>query len=225
MHAQQLVAGTDGNISVRLGHGRVLITPSGSCLGLLKPGDLVVIDDSGTAVGNAAARPSSERWMHLTAYAARPDVSAAIHAHPQTVIALTLAGLTLAHCALPELILAFGQVPVARYATPATEEGADAVREIVRRFDAIVLDRHGSLTVGKNLLDAWLKLDKLEHAARVLAAAHTLGGPRNLPPGEVARLAALREQLGLGRADDVSPECLPPGMTRLPPPPSGDRAY
>ncbi len=225
MHTRGLVAGTDGNVSARLGHGRYLITPSGSCLGQLKPGELVVIDESGSGTGPGGGRPSSERWMHLAAYVMRPDVAAVIHAHPPTVIAMTLAGVPFSHCALPELILSFGQTPVTRYATPGTDEGAGAVREIVRRFDAIVLDRHGSLTVGKSLMDAYLKLEKLEHAAGILATAHTLGGARTLPRDEVAKLAALREQFGLGRASDVAPECLPEGAVAPVNVPPGRLAY
>ncbi len=207
VYARGLAAGTDGNLSARLSDGRCLITPSGSCLGLLDPGDLVTIDAVGRVL-TGRARASSERWMHLAAYARRPDIAAAIHAHPPTVIAFTVAGVSFSQCALPEVILAFGQIPVTAYATPGTEEGAGIVCELIERFDALVLDRHGSLTVGSSVTDAYNKLDKLEHGARVLYAARQLVGVRDLPPEEVAKLAALRESMGLGRADDVSPTCL-----------------
>ncbi|MFQ5428877.1 MAG: class II aldolase/adducin family protein [Phycisphaerae bacterium] len=210
MHARGLVAGTDGNISARLDRHRFLISPSGCCLGEMEPRDLALIDPAGRAL-EGRGRPSSERWMHLTAYAKRPDIEAAIHAHPPTVIALTVADVAMAQCSLPEVIIAFGQVPVTSYATPATEEGADAVRDLIGRHDALILDRHGSLTVGRTLRDALFKLEKLEHGAQVLFMAHQLGRVRELPPEEVAKLAALREQFGLGRADDVAAECMPPG--------------
>ena len=209
IHARGYAAGTDGNISARLTDGRFLITPSGFCLGELEPGDLVSVDAAGRLLtGNTTA--SSERWMHLSAYAERPDIVAAIHAHPPTVIAFTLAGVSFSQCALPEVILAFGQIPISSYATPGTPEGATVVRELVKQFDAIVLDRHGSLTVGKSVTDAYHKLDKLEHGARVLMAARQLVGVRDLPPEEVAKLASLRESLGLGPAADVASSCLPP---------------
>lgn len=209
IHARRYAAGTDGNISARLTDGRFLITPAGSCLGELEPGALVSIDAAGRLLtGNGAA--SSERWMHLSAYAERPDIGAAIHAHPPTVIAFTVAGVSFSQCALPEVILAFGQIPLSSYATPGTPEGATVVRDLVKQYDAIVLDRHGSLTVGKTVTDAYHKLDKLEHGARVLMTARQLIGVRDLPPEEVAKLAALRESLGLGPAGDVAPSCLPP---------------
>ena len=214
VHARGLVAGTDGNISIRVHGDQFLISPSGSCLGMLEPTDFVLIDTSGRPVGGRG-RPSSERWMHLAAYAERPDIHAAIHAHPPTAVAFTVAGLNMSQCALPEVILSFGQVPVASYATPATEEGAVVIREWIKQFDALVLDRHGSLTVGKTLKDAFFKLEKLEHGAHVMLMAHQLGATRDLPPEEIAKLARLREQLGLGRASDVATSCLPPG-TPLP---------
>ncbi len=210
MHTAGLVAGTDGNISARLGNNRFLITPSGSCLGLMEPRDLAVINSKGEALPGSS-KPSSERWMHLCAYERRPDIQAAIHAHPPTTIALTLAGVAFDPCALPEVIIAFGRVPVTAYATPATEEGAVVIREWISRYDALALDRHGSLTVGKTLYDALFKLEKLEHGAHVIFMAHQLGRVKSLPPEEISKLASLREHFGLGRADDISPQCLPPG--------------
>ena len=188
----------------------------------LEPGDLVRIDAAGRAIGGRG-KPSSERWMHLAAYAVRPDVMAAIHAHPPATIAFTVAGLTVDPCVLPEVILAFGQVPVTSYATPATVEGAEVVRELIKKFDALVLDRHGSLTVGKNPQDALFKLEKLEHGSHVMFMAHQLGQARRLPPEEVAKLGALREAMGLGRATDVSGQCTPPGTTTPRITPTGEK--
>ena len=210
VHDRGYVAGTDGNISARLDGDRFLISPGGSCLGMLEPRDLVLIDQAG-GVLDGRGKPSSERWMHLAAYSQRPDVMAAIHAHPSATIALTVAGVAMPQCALPEVILSFGQVPITTYATPATEEGAVAVRDLVKRFDALILDRHGSLTVGTSLTDAYFKLEKLEHGSHVMVMARLMGRIRDLPPEEVAKLAALREQFGLGSAADVASECIPPG--------------
>jgi L-fuculose-phosphate aldolase len=222
VYQRGLVAGTDGNVSARLGLDEFLISPSGCCLGRLEPGDLVRIDAAGRAIGGRG-KPSSERWMHLAAYAVRPDIMAAIHAHPPATIAFTVAGLTVDPCVLPEVILAFGQVPVTSYATPATVEGADVVRELIKKFDALVLDRHGSLTVGKNPQDALFKLEKLEHGSHVMFMAHQLGQARRLPPEEVAKLGALREAMGLGRATDVSGQCIPPGTPTPRITPSGEK--
>ncbi len=210
VYQKGLVAGTDGNVSARVVGDQFLISPSGSCLGMLDPADFVLIDQSGRTL-SGRGKPSSERWMHLAAYAERSDVLAAIHAHPPATIAFTVAGLNMDQCALPEVILAFGRVPTTAYATPATTEGAAVVRDLIKRYDALVLDRHGAITVGKSLRDAFFKLEKLEHGAHVMLMSHGLGQARALPPEEVAKLGALREAMGLGRADDVSPTCVPPG--------------
>jgi L-fuculose-phosphate aldolase len=210
VYERGLVAGTDGNISARVQGDRILISPSGSCLGMLEPGDFVLIDHAGNLIAGRG-KPSSERWMHIAAYQERPDIMAAIHAHPPATIAFTVAGLAMEQCALPEVILAFGQVPVTEYATPATTDGALVVRDLIRRFDALVLDRHGSITVGKSAADAFFKLEKLEHGSHIMLMAHNMGQARSLPPAEIAKLAALREQMGIGKATDVSSTCIPPG--------------
>lgn len=211
MHQAGLVAGTDGNISARVGPGRILITPSGSCLARLEPGDLSIVNMKGEAAPGST-RPSSERWMHLCAYERRSDITAAIHAHPPTAVALTVAGAAIDPCALPEVIIAFGRVPVTAYATPATPEGAEVIRDWIERYDALVLDRHGSFTVGRSPEDALYKLEKLEHGASVIYMALQLGRVKTLPPQEIAKLAALREQFGLGTAAEIDATCLPRGM-------------
>lgn len=191
MYGRGFVTATDGNISARTPEGGILISPTGSCLGTMQPGDLVLIDFEGRVLAGEG-RPSSEHWMHRTLYAQRPDVMAAIHAHPPITIAFTVAGINMSQHALPEMIIAFGRVPVTAYATPATEEGAEVIRDFITRFDALVLDRHGSLTVGKTLTEAFYKLERLEHAAQIMLAAHQLGGARDLSPDDLAKLAAIK---------------------------------
>ena len=130
--------------------------------------------------------------MHLCAYAERPDIGAVVHAHPPTVTAFTIAGLTLDAPVLPEVVLALGAVPTAAYATPSTDEGATRIRDLVRAHDVIVLDRHGAVAVGRDPLEGFRRLEKLEQAAEILWKAHQLGGVRTLPAEEVARLLAMR---------------------------------
>ena len=136
--------------------------------------------------------------MHLEAYRQRPDIAAAVHAHPPTVVACTVAGVSFSSRALPEMIIGFGEVPVTAYATPGTKEGAGIVRDLIVDHDALVLDRHGSFTVGTSPLAAFFKLEHLEHAAAVLVQAHLLGGARDLSEDQLARLTALRRELMQG---------------------------
>ncbi len=202
IHARDLVAGTDGNISARCGDDKYLITPSGSCLGMLEPADLVLIDAKGETLSGDGP-PSTEWWMHVTAYEKRLDINGIVHAHPPMIVAMTVAGVPFAQHALPELIIAFGRIPVTEYATPTTFEGADAIRDLIEHSNAIVLDRHGSLTVAHNVAEAMYRLEKLEHGAQILFLSHQLGGINDLPRVEIKKLAGLHEKFGFGNADDI----------------------
>lgn len=210
VHARGLVAASDGNISARLGRDRVLITPSGISLGRLRPADMVVIDHSGRKL-TGDNKQSSEYRLHLAVYAERADVSAIVHAHPPIANGFTFAGQPLEACVVPEVVATLGNIPTTEYATPSTQEGADVIRPWIREHDAVMLQRHGSVTVGKTVRDAYSKLEKLEHTAQVLLVARQLGHVQPLSPDEVAKLAGLRESLGIGPGEDVYRAC---GMQR-----------
>lgn len=191
VHAAGFVGGSDGNVSARISDDRFLISGSGTCLGTLTTDELVVVDAAGDVV-DGSRRASSERWMHLAAYAQRPDVGGIVHAHPPTVVAMTLADMRMPDDVLPEVLIAFGRAPTAPYATPGTRGGADVVQDLVGEHDAIILDRHGALTLGATLHAALMKLEQLEHAAKIITLAHRLGAVRRLPADELRRLDELR---------------------------------
>ena len=195
MYARGLIAAADGNVSVRLGKGRLLVTPSGLSKGFLQPGDLVVTDLAGRPVG--AGKPSSEIKMHVFVYARRPDVEAVVHGHPPIATALALAGVSLAQCVLSESCLVLGAVPTARYATPSTTEVTDALRPLVGAANAVVMDRHGALTMGRTLEEAYNRLETLEHTAKITHAARALGPVTPLPEAEVEKLRGVARALGL----------------------------
>ena len=197
------VAATDGNVSARLGGNRILITPSGFSKGFIKPEQLIITDMDGKIIpsyerGSGDLRASSEMPLHLEAYRQRPDVQAVVHAHPPITVALTIAGISLARCVLPEVLVSLGSIPTTAYATPGTPEGAGVVRELIRTHDALVLDHHGAVTVGKTVFDAYMKMEKVEHTAEITVAARQLGQVNLLPPEEVRKLVEKRRQaLGL----------------------------
>jgi L-fuculose-phosphate aldolase len=196
MWEKNFVAATDGNISCRLGADRYLCTPSAVSKGTMDPRDLIVADGAGNKL-QGEGRVTSEFKTHLAAYEERPDVQAVVHAHPPKAIGFTLAGISLADCVLPEVVYSIGGVPTTRYATPATEEGSEVIRELIRNCDALMLDRHGAVTVGVNLIDAYFKMEKIEHAADSLLTAHLLGKVRTLEPEEVQKLYRVREDYGV----------------------------
>lgn len=192
VHAAGFVGGSDGNVSARLADDRFLVSASATCLGTLTPEELVVINAEGDVV-DGDRRASSERWMHLAAYSQRTDIRAIIHAHPPTVVAMTLAGISMPSNVLPETIIAFGHAPTTQYATPGTRDGGEVVRDLARDHDALILDRHGSLTMGGTIHAAMMRLEQLEHAARIITLARQLGELRTLSPDEIQRLVELRK--------------------------------
>ncbi len=201
-HALGFLAGADGNLSIRLRDDCILITPSGFSKGMLHPDQMVVIDLEGNLQSTdhparAHLRPSSEMNMHLEAYRQRADVNAVIHAHPPLGIACTLAGISLATHALPEVIFHLGAIPTAPYATPGTPEGAISVRPYVKDHDALLIDRHGSLTMGDSLMKALMRLEWIEQAAKIMLAVVPILGkmPGDLPPDRVQELLDYRARV------------------------------
>ncbi|MGE5141239.1 MAG: class II aldolase/adducin family protein [Rudaea sp.] len=212
MHQRNMVAAGDGNISARSDSRRLLVTPSGFSKGFLNPDQLLVVDMDGRKAGGnfGPARdltPSSEIRLHLECYRQRPDVHAVIHAHPPYAIACTLAGLSLAKCTLPEVVYDLGTIPTAPYATPTSPEGPQMVHDLIPQYDAIMLDRHGSLTVGKDLWEAYMRLERVEHSAQVTLAANSIQAVSPLPGEAVRKLADLRQAVFSVRGRDVCAEC------------------
>ncbi len=196
IYARGWIASSDGNVSVLLGEGRVLATPTSIHKGTMKEEDLIVVDRKGNKI-TGTRRPSSELLMHLAAYDERPDVRAVVHAHPTNCIAFSLAGVSLAQCLLPEIVFTFGSIPTTAYTTPTTEEVPNEIRKWLRDFDSMILDRHGSLTVGVDVIAAYEKLERMEHVAEITFRARQLGPIKALGPEQIARLQAVGRGLGL----------------------------
>ena len=191
------VAAADGNLSARLGPDRLLATPSGVSKGFLSAEDLVVIRPDGEPLPSyrgRGLRPSTEILMHLEVYRQRPDVSAVVHAHPPTATAFSIAGVTLARCILPEVVITLGGIPTAEYATPGTAEVPESISQAIQDFDAVILAHHGTLTVGHTLWDAYQHLEKVEQAAQITLMARQLGQVRTLPSEAVGKLMAQRRE-------------------------------
>lgn len=201
VHRAGLVTATDGNLSIRLDEQRILITPSSLRKEEMTLEAPVVIDYDGNMIG--AGRASSERKIHLKAYHERPEVNAVIHAHPIYSIALTVAGKTVDTCLLPEIVVSLGSVPVAPYATPSTDDLPWSMDGYVQQSDVIMLERHGSLTVGKDLDTAYKLLEKLEQSAQICFYANLLGGAVPFSIDELERLQGLRDFYGADTAQLV----------------------
>lgn len=192
-----MAAATDGNISMRMYTDRIMITPAGTSLGFLNANDLVYMDIDGNRLEYNCI-PSSELPMHLEIYRQRSEINAIIHAHPPYATAFTLANITLSEPILPEVVVMMGEIPTANYATPSTEESAEAIRPLIKNHDVILLDHHGAVACGKTLGEAYFKMEKLEHAAKTILAAKSLGDITPLNEEELSKLMALKNRSNYG---------------------------
>ncbi len=196
-HARGFVASTDGNVSVRLGPDRILITPTAISKGMMTPDDLVIIDLEGRRV-SGLRKPSSELAMHLLIYRLRPDVNAVCHAHPPTATGFAAAGIALDKPILCELVIGLGSIPVARYGTPGTAELTAAMEPLVQSHDSILMANHGVVTCGPDLLTAFQRMESTEHFARVALVTQLLGKEVLLSSRDVEKLVAVRARYAAG---------------------------
>ncbi|OFX23412.1 MAG: aldolase [Anaeromyxobacter sp. RBG_16_69_14] len=186
---RDLIGAGEGNVSCRLGEDRLLVTPAGTSKGSLRPADLVVVDGASGKV-RRGGRASSELRMHLAVYASRPDVQAVVHAHPITAIALTVAGLPTPNDLVPEASVVLGEVAVARFATPGTDEIPRAISPLLARHDVLLLERHGALALGRTLQEALDRMETLERVARIAALARLLGRAEPLGAEAIGKVLA-----------------------------------
>jgi L-fuculose-phosphate aldolase len=179
-----LMISNDGNISARLADGNILITPAGVCKGRIGPEDLLVIDLNGSLLHGAAdssLKPTSEQPMHLEVYRQRPDVRAVIHTHLIFANALVISKGQVRMDVIPEAAIAFGSIPVTDYSMPSSTQNAEAIRGLIADHNVILIRNHGSLTVGANLDEALIRVERLEHVSKTLTFAELLGEVNPLP--------------------------------------------
>jgi L-fuculose-phosphate aldolase len=209
--ARQFVGGRDGNVSVRISDSTILVTPAGFRKGDIEVEDLLLVDRKGRVV-QGRGKASTETGMHLRVYELRPDVRAVAHAHPPVATGFAAAGIALTDCVLPEVIVGLGRVPLARYATPGTPELSESLDPVIRDHDAWLLQNHGAVAVGADVLAAYQRLETVEHSARILLVARLLGGPDPLTRSQVEELLAARSRYGVreglaGCDVPAAPEC------------------
>ncbi|MDP4172455.1 MAG: class II aldolase/adducin family protein [Bacteroidota bacterium] len=190
------VASNDGNISARIDSKSVLITPTGMSKGFLKASDLIIVDMDGKLI-KGSKKPSSETFMHLQIYKSRPDVNSVCHSHPPYATGFAVAGIPLNKMVLPEVIIALGTVPLVKYGTTGTDELYGSIAEYIKDFDAFLLANHGALTVGNSVINAYHKMETLEHAAKIQFIAKQLGQVKTLNKKQTDQLINLRQKFGV----------------------------
>jgi L-fuculose-phosphate aldolase len=196
MYNRGYTASNDGNISVRMGADRLLMTPKSVCKGFMTPDMMCITDLQGKKL-QGDRDPSSEMLMHLEVYRQRSDAQAVVHAHPPIATGFAVAGIPLDRAVLAEVLTTLGSIPIAEYATPSTSELPDAVRRYIKAHDGMLLANHGALTVGTDLYSAYYKMETIEHFAHISLVARLLGRENLISREEVLRLQGLRGTYGI----------------------------
>lgn len=186
LYERQLTVSAGGNMSIRLNGNEFLITPSGVNKGLIREEDLVKMDMDGNVL--SGGKPSIEHRFHLGIYKENPETEAVIHCHPLYCLAVLTKGEKLKSTLTPEGVLLLGEVPVCRYETPGSEELVEAVLEYADA-PAMLMAKHGALTQGKTLEEAYNRMEELEFQAHLQILA---GDAEELPADEIIKLRGMR---------------------------------
>jgi L-fuculose-phosphate aldolase len=193
-----MVAANDGNISARLSEDEILCTPTGVSKGYLTPEMLSKVSLTGEVLEAAGGMmPSSEIKMHLRLYQLTDKVGAVVHAHPMFGTVFAIKGEPLVGKMMPESVIAMPEIPLALYGTPSTDAVPDSVEPFVLLHRACLLESHGALSWGPNLMGAYLSMERLEYTAKITFLARLVGGERELPASEVEKLIGMRSLYGL----------------------------
>jgi L-fuculose-phosphate aldolase len=179
--------GASGNLSVRLDDRRLLVTPTGVSKFLLRSADMVIVDLQGRQL-DGYRKVTSEVSMHLAVYRHRDDVTAVIHSHPPIATAFACVGRGLEEMLCQEAVMTLGVVPLAKYATTGTEEVAANLAPFIPDHDAILMANHGAVSYATTILEAFQKMEMVEHLANIALVAHQLGAPRGLKHEKIEQL-------------------------------------
>jgi L-fuculose-phosphate aldolase len=193
-YRNKFLSATDGNISVRTKENYIITTATHTCKGFLTPKDLIKVNLSGEII-EGKGKISTEFKMHKFIYEQRKDINAVIHTHPKFSTAFAASGIALDKIVFPEIYLFFGKIPLAKYATPSTDEVSQSIAKFIKDYDAVLLSNHGLVTYGRTIEEAYFKTEKVEHIAEASFYAKMLGGVKTLTKAQVKKLDKIREQI------------------------------
>lgn len=214
---RQWVASHNGNLTARLDKNHILATPTAFSKNEVREEDLLVINLWSGKVTSGRHKPFSELPLHIECYKVRDDVKAVIHAHPPVLSGFSVAGIEVEPRITPEAVVSLGdRIPLAPCAFPGSLESRQQVRSLSKLYDVIMLGNHGVIASGNNLEQAYLRIELVEHIARIQQQAMLLGNLRLIPDSWVSDLMAKRKKAGLGpegRGEQIS---VPPDVSSLP---------
>ncbi len=199
------VANHDGNLSLRLPEGRFLATPTAMHKGDVDHTMLIVVDEAGTVI-EGTRKLFSEWELHRVIYAARPDVNAIIHSHAPYATACAVAGYSLALPVMVEPVVSLGAgIPSVPFFVPKSAEGLSLLAQTATEADALLIENHGPLSYGPSLETAYLRMELVEHQAKIQTLARSLGGARPLPMDVLPPLLEARAKAGLAAPQERPP--------------------
>ena len=184
----------NGNMSMRLDDRHILITPSTYCKGLVKAEDILKVDMDGNVIGSDR-KTSIETGMHISIYKKRPEINAVLHAHPKCINVFAVANKEIELAVMPEAVYLIGEVANIPYYMPGSAELRDAVAAKAEEHDAYLLFNHGMITIGRDMGEAFYRLETLELCAYTQLFAQQIGGAVIIEGGEKERLLEVRRQL------------------------------
>jgi L-fuculose-phosphate aldolase len=191
LYEKGMVASNDGNLSIKINRNEIAITPTGVCKGDMTASDILIVDMKTRKIISGKKKITSEAPMHFSIYEQRNDAIAVVHAHPVVATALAVAGVQLDSCILPEVVLTIGIIPLADYATPTTSEVPESIKSYIMKHDVVLLANHGAISIGKDMWDAYFKMERLEHYAQIFLVSKLLGSQRILTSDEICKLQKL----------------------------------
>lgn len=198
MYQKNFVAANDGNISCKVDDDIIWATPTGVSKGFMTEDILVKMRLDGTVLSQGPLKPSSEIKMHLRVYNENPEVGGVCHAHPPISTSFAIAGLGLDLAIYPEALVNLGTVPCVHYEAPGSQGIPDSIAPYCRDYNALLLANHGALSWGKDLMEAWYRLESAEHYAMVIMyTANIIGKANVLSCDQVNELVKIRERMGI----------------------------
>ena len=185
LYDRNLTVSAGGNMSLRLNEKEFIITPSGRNKGLLRPEDMVLMNLKGKKLSDG--KPSMEKGFHTALFNANPETASVIHCHPLYCTALAVKGEKIKSTLTPEGVILLGEVPTIGYFTPGSKKLVDAVAEH-SSCKAMLMERHGAITQGRTLEEAFNRMEELEFQAKLQMLA---GDAAELPASEIKKLSKM----------------------------------
>jgi L-fuculose-phosphate aldolase len=187
------VAANDGNVSAELDDGTFIVTPTGISKSFITPEKLIRINDRLEILeASSGFRPSSEIKMHMRCYEKRADVKSVVHAHPPAATGFAVAHRSMDMYNMIEDVAVIGAVPLTPYGTPSTAEVPDAIEPYLQDHDVMLLENHGALTMGADIITAYYRMESLELWAKITINAIILGGSCDISRKNIDKLIGLR---------------------------------